>query len=541
MSDNIRFGEYGMYSVLYVDDEPGLLEIGKLFLEKTDDFSVETKLSAPAALTSLKSTVYDAVISDYQMPGMDGIAFLQEVRASFGNLPFILFTGKGREEVVIAAINNGVDFYLQKGGDPRAQFAELAHKVKKAVESKRFSDALTRNEERLRFALEGANDGIWDVNLPTGSYYLSPRGCEIIGYRPEEISQVAQKWTDLVNPDDLPRTYSALNAYIEGRTEIFSAEQRLRTKDGSWKWVLSRGKVTGQDENGNAVRMTGTHSDITERKIAEDGLRAAYEQIAATEEELRSQYDELKESHDRILQSEGRLRRAELVAKVGHWELHLDTKTMIDSEGARAIYGVGRKESPLDEVQKIPLPEYRSALDDALRLLITEGKPYDIEFKIRRPADGALRDIHSLAVYDSDHRIVLGVIQDITERKRVEHQLQESEQKFAAVFKSSPLLIAITDLDTHAIIDLNPEFETWIGYPREDLLNRSFMEIFHWESPGQRDDIINELLVKGVVRGRHVRFRTVRGEIRDVDFSARVVESGGRKNILSMGYDITVR
>ena len=119
-----------LLSILYVDDEPSLLEIGKLFLEQRGQFSVETVTSAPAALTLLKTKTYDAIISDYQMPDMNGIEFLKEVRASGNTIPFILFTGRGREEIVIQAINEGADFYLQKGGEPKSQFAELIQKIK---------------------------------------------------------------------------------------------------------------------------------------------------------------------------------------------------------------------------------------------------------------------------------------------------------------------------------------------------------------------------------------------------------------------------
>ncbi|HEX3002344.1 MAG TPA: response regulator, partial [Methanoregula sp.] len=122
-----------MLSLLYVDDEPGLLEIGKLFLETSGGFTVTTAVSGNEGLDELAVHPFDAIVSDYQMPEMNGIQFLKAVRKSYGSIPFILFTGRGREEVVIEAINNGADFYLQKGGDPKAQFAELAHKIRQAV------------------------------------------------------------------------------------------------------------------------------------------------------------------------------------------------------------------------------------------------------------------------------------------------------------------------------------------------------------------------------------------------------------------------
>ncbi len=137
-----------MYTVLYVDDEPNLLALGKLFLEKSGEFVIDTKESAQEGLATLKLQPFDAIISDYQMPVMDGLQFLKEVRSGHGNIPFILFTGRGREEVVIEAINSGADFYLQKGGAPKAQFAELTHKIKQAVQKKR-AEATLRTSERM--------------------------------------------------------------------------------------------------------------------------------------------------------------------------------------------------------------------------------------------------------------------------------------------------------------------------------------------------------------------------------------------------------
>ncbi len=139
-------GESGLskISVLYVDDEPALLDIGKIFLEKTNSFSVAIITSAKDALNLLSEKSFDAIVSDYQMPGMDGIEFLKEIRGRGNTTPFLIFTGKGREEIVIEALNEGADFYIQKGGSPKSQFAELAHKIKKAVQAKRAEDALEK-------------------------------------------------------------------------------------------------------------------------------------------------------------------------------------------------------------------------------------------------------------------------------------------------------------------------------------------------------------------------------------------------------------
>lgn len=137
-----------MYTILYVDDEESLLNLGKMFIEQMGDFSVDTAISAKRALEVLEHNKYDAIISDYQMPGMDGIALLKHLRKT-SDVPFILFTGKGREEVVIDALNSGADFYLQKGGEPKSQFTELVHKLDLAISKKEAEEAQKQAEQDL--------------------------------------------------------------------------------------------------------------------------------------------------------------------------------------------------------------------------------------------------------------------------------------------------------------------------------------------------------------------------------------------------------
>src|SRR5665647_1900350 len=131
-----------MIRVLYVDDEASLLELAKEFLEAPNEIILETATNAPSGMRIIEEGEIDVVVSDYVMPDMDGLAFLRELRRSGNDIPFILLTGKGREEVVIEALNEGADSYLQKGGHPRPQFAELSHRIYRAVERRRVVLAL---------------------------------------------------------------------------------------------------------------------------------------------------------------------------------------------------------------------------------------------------------------------------------------------------------------------------------------------------------------------------------------------------------------
>ena len=152
-------GNLPMITVLYADDEPVMLETLRLFLERDPEFRVVPVSSAKAALELLETTGCDAIISDYEMPEIDGIQFLKIVRKRYPRLPFIIFTGKGREEIVIESLNNGADYYVRKGGDPKAQFAELGSKIKHAVEL-RESQARVARLNRLYQVLSRINEAI---------------------------------------------------------------------------------------------------------------------------------------------------------------------------------------------------------------------------------------------------------------------------------------------------------------------------------------------------------------------------------------------
>jgi CheY-like chemotaxis protein len=141
-------------SVLLVDDEPALLDVTRLYLEKDGMMSFEICESAREALEKMEKHSFDVIVSDYEMPWMDGIELLKHLRFREDYIPFIIFTGKGREQVVIEALNSGADFYLQKGGDPRAQFAELRNMIMKAVERREAKDALKERECRYRNLIE---------------------------------------------------------------------------------------------------------------------------------------------------------------------------------------------------------------------------------------------------------------------------------------------------------------------------------------------------------------------------------------------------
>jgi len=145
--------------------------------------------------------------------------------------------------------------------------------IAQSLARQRAQAALQESEERWKFALEGAGDGVWDRNLQTGEVVVSKRYKEIYGFAENELQDRHEAWDARVHPEDLPRVIAEREAYFRGSTPTYVSERRMLCKDGSWKWILSRGMVVSRDASGKPLRMIGTHTDITERHEHEQALQ----------------------------------------------------------------------------------------------------------------------------------------------------------------------------------------------------------------------------------------------------------------------------
>lgn len=185
--------------ILHVDDEPDFTEMTSEFLEREDNrFDVITETNGAAGLERLRGGDFDAVVSDYDMAHMDGLEFLKSVRDVFSDLPFILFTGKGSEEIAAEAISAGVTDYIQKqlGSD---QYTILANRLVNAVER---YHAVRETSLRQR-AMETANEGLSLVESDGTFSYVNPAFAHLFGYTPDEL--IGQHWTILYHNEEADR------------------------------------------------------------------------------------------------------------------------------------------------------------------------------------------------------------------------------------------------------------------------------------------------------------------------------------------------
>lgn len=277
-----------MFRVLVVDDEPALLELTQAWLARSGDIQVETTTSPTQGLDMLAKTRYDAVISDYEMPEMDGIAFLKEVRRRGMAIPFIIFSGRGREDVVIDALNSGADFYLRKGGDPSAQFAELRNMILQAVARKQAEADVQLAGDMYQSIFEHTGAATIIIESDMTVSLVNSGFTDLTGYRREEV-EGKMPWTAFVAGRDLER----LSGYHRARraktgTVPRTYEFRLVDRHGTPRDVyMTVGLIPGTD------RSVASMVDVSDRKRFEEELRAAHEQMAAAFEEAKASQESL--------------------------------------------------------------------------------------------------------------------------------------------------------------------------------------------------------------------------------------------------------
>ncbi|MFB2898039.1 PAS domain S-box protein [Aerosakkonemataceae cyanobacterium BLCC-F50] len=187
-----------------------------------------------------------------------------------------------RKDGTIFPILLDVTMVKDREGNPLYRIATLLD----ITDRKKAETALLESEERLRLALQAANQGFYDLNIPTGEAIVSAEYAQMLGYEPEEFQETNAKWSERLHPEERETVFQVFLDYIAGKSDAYRVEFRQKTKTGEWKWILSLGKVVEWDESGKPVRMVGTHTDISDRKLAELALRYSETQLRSILENM---------------------------------------------------------------------------------------------------------------------------------------------------------------------------------------------------------------------------------------------------------------
>ena len=229
-------------------------------------YVVKLAENAKDLLERVKEDVVDLVLLDIEMPEVSGLDALQKLRDHYSaaELPVIMVTAKAQSDDIVKALDLGANDYLTKPID----FPVAVARIGTQLSHKHAQEALKESEERYALAARGSNDGLWDWNLSKNVVHFSARWKAMLGCQEDEISDNPEEWFDRIHDADRARVKEEIAAHQKSLTPHFESEHRVLHKDGSFRWMLSRG-VAVHDASGKALRMAGSQTDITEGKVSD--------------------------------------------------------------------------------------------------------------------------------------------------------------------------------------------------------------------------------------------------------------------------------
>jgi len=418
MSDDLR--------VLHVDDEQEFADLTVTYLQREDGrFSVETAASGAEGLDRLTDDL-DCVVSDYDMPGMTGIEFLRSVREEYPDLPFVLFTGKGSEEVASEAISAGVTDYLRKRSGTE-QYELLATRIGTAVGQYRAEQELERQNDLFAKVQDLADVGAWEWRPPEGTGDISEQVYEIYGIDSHEEPTPASDIREFYHPDDRETIREAFGRAVE-TGEPYDVEVRVITPDGTTKWVRTRGDP--QFEDGTCVRVRGSIQDITERKERERDLEHRTER-------LREEVERRKRAESRYRSLFENFPEPTLAYSFADGEPHVARVNDAFTE----VFGYTREEAVGTHVDDLVVPPDRMSEARRLDERIRAGHAVDEELT-RQTSDGRnIFRLRNISLLEDDEIDGYAIYADISEYKHCEQELERIRRRYRSLFEANPVVI----------------------------------------------------------------------------------------------------
>jgi PAS domain S-box-containing protein len=491
--------------VLHVDDDSSFLDVAKQCLEVEGSFQVDTAFSVCEALEKMKSKTYDVIISDYQMPGKDGLGFLKELRQEGNTIPFIMFTGKGREEVAVRALNLGANQYLNKAGDPETVYAGLAHCLREAVRSaqvlaerKETEKIAEKSERKYRSLFSAMSEGVcfheivYNESAKAVDYIITDVNSafeSITGIRKEEA--VGRKASELYGTSEPP--YLEVYAKVAESGEPTSFETYFSPMKKHFSisvFSLAKGM------------FATVFCDVTERKKAEEALRRSEEKLRAT-----------------VASSPNAISVIDLNGNV----IELN-------EAAMRLHGFSDKGEILGKSNfDYVIPKYRSKARELLDSTIKEGGARSAELTLLT-VDGRelFTEMSANVVRDTNGKPLYVVIatKDVTERKRAELGFAESQEKFAALFSGNPEATVYTDTSMN-ILDVNSRFTSLFGYSLKEVRGKQLADTVVPQNLIKEGKMLDKKAGEGYVYHDTVRMRKD-GSLIPVSVSAAPISIQGQ-------------
>lgn len=494
-SNNTMCSDHQVIRVMHVDDETNLLTTTKQILELQNPFQVETASSVKEATQKIKEKKFDAVISDYQMPEKNGLTFLKELRENGDNIPFILFTGKGREEVAIKALNLGADYYINKIGHPETVYPQLSHSILQAVQRKK---AETRLRYKVQFEsviarisscfvnpidLDSAIDeSLADIGSVSGAsrvyIYLKQKNGNLLDNRHEwyvesikpQIEklqtlpiEVISLWMEQLRNDKTIQI-TDVSLLSPQAKEIKKILEKRNIRSIIVLPITVSGELAGFIGLDNIENVSIWNSDdVTLLQIVSELIGSSLERKITDEK--------LKESEKTY-----RLLTENITDAIFIQDMNL--KVTYVSPSIEALSGYTPEEVYNLKTEDFMTPEsFERGVNDFRELLSLASKSQDTKIPLKQyeyiRKDGSkfwgelktklLRDCRGNPVG------IQGTLRDITDRKKTEEKLKESERVHRLITENTTDVIFIQNLDL-SIQYVSPSVKVLAGYTPEEVM-----------------------------------------------------------------------
>jgi len=499
--------------VLHVDDEPDFVDMVATFLQREDSrLTVETATSADDALDRLADGAFDCVISDHDMPGRDGIDFLETFRDEYPDLPFILYTGKGSEEVASKAISAGVTEYLQKESGT-GQYPVLANRITNAVEQYRSKRAVEESQKRLSLFVEQSPFAVveWDENFAFAR--LNDKAEDVLGYSEAEL--VGESWEAIVPGSDRDAVGEVVSELLEAGGGYHSINENVRA-DGERIICEWHNRVV-TDEDGETVAIFSQFQDITDRRDRQRQLelrnRAINEApVGITITDPAREDNPIIFANDQFVEYAGYPREAVL------------------GENPRILQG--------PETEPEPVAAMRDAIDNE--------EPVRVELRNASKDGTVWWNRVSIAPLRDDEGSVqhyVGFQEDITDRKRYEERLSTVARRFEAIFENPLTLIALLRPDG-TVLEINRTALDLVDVSADEVTGETFSNTPWWTHSETAQEQLQDWVGRAA-DGEHVRFEAKHpvsdGDMATIDGLIHPVhdDDGAVTELVAIGRNIT--
>lgn len=343
---------------------------------------------------------------------------------------------------------------------------------KDITDRKTAEDALRTSQDRWQFALEGARDGVWEYNLATNEVFYSRQWKAMLGYEDHEIGNTIDEWLKRLHPEDLNRLSAIKDKFVTPDSAPYEAEFRMLCKDGTYKWILSRGKATGWTDDGRPSRFIGTHADINSRKLMEEALR-----------------ERERERSTLINNLPGFVYRC---ANDRDWTMDYISHGCEEVTGYAPDDFIGNKSLSYNDIVD---PDYREPLWEKWQEILTHNAVFEEEYPIINRG-GETRWVweRGRGIFSDDGCLLFleGFITDITGRKKIQEDLRESHENFRTFFESIDDVIVVASPDGK-IMYSNSALTRKLGYTPEELREMDVLDLNSKSHRQEAETIFSEM------------------------------------------------